>query len=150
MSSSSHPWTDAQAYLPTHARMTSRPSVLSEANIVLRWWYEGRFRRFFSVVRITFSPSSPSNNVHHAHNQYPPNPYVCTFITTVLKGQMECCYLYRYWPNIRRERSPNPSRANGRPEVSVMRFHFSIFVIVSSCYPFILSLISSGIENYIH
>ena len=72
-------------HIPTYVRMTSRPSVLSEANIVLRWWDDGRFSRFFSVVGITFSPSSHAYHVQHPQPQYLANYYVSTFITTVLQ-----------------------------------------------------------------
>ena len=69
----------------TTYRMTSRPTVLSEANIVLRWWEDGRFSRFFSVVGITFSPSSHAYHVQHPQHQYLVNHYVWTFIRIVLK-----------------------------------------------------------------
>ena len=48
--------------------------------------------------------------------------------------------------DIRRERSPDPPLASGRPQVSVVRFLISIFVIVSQSFPLILSRISSGFD----
>jgi hypothetical protein len=133
-------------HVPTYVRVTSRPSVLSEANIVLRWWEDGQFPRFFSVVGITFSPSSQADHVQPPQHQYPTKLCVRTFITTVLQSRMYPLFLCSFWLNLHRETSPDPSLGSGRPQVRFVRFLFSIFVTVSPSFRLILLLYSLGIR----
>ena len=124
-----------------YVRMTS---VLSEANIVLRWWEDGLFSRFFSVVGITFSPSSHAYHVQPPQHQYQTKRCVRTFIRTVLQWRMYPSFLGCFWPNIHRETRTDPSLGKGRPQVRVVRFLSSIFVMVSPSFLSILSLNSLG------